>query len=161
MNVDWVEATPGDQTFLRALFDERRGSLFEALPAEMRGSLLEMQWRAREAGYRQAHPSARWLVVRADGVRVGELILDATGPIHIVDFAIAETARGRGIGTAVLQQLQVSAVERSESLTLEVEPRSAARALYERLGFIEVGASEVHVAMSWSPDSGTKSANRT
>jgi len=161
VNVDWVEAGPEDRTFLRALFDERRGATFAALPGEMREPLLEMQWRAREAGYRQAHPLARWLVVRADGERSGELVIDESGPIHIVDFAIAPEARGRGIGTAVLQRLQALADERGQHLTLEVEAQSVARALYERLGFVEVGASEVHVAMSWSPESGTKSPNHT
>ncbi len=161
MNVDWVEAGPEDRTFLRALFDERRGAMFAALPGEMQESLLEMQWRAREAGYRQVRPFARWLVVRADGERAGELVLDESGPIHIVDFAIAPQARRRGIGTAVLQRLQGIAEERNQFLTLEVEPESAARSLYARLGFVEIGASEVHVAMSWSPDSGTKSPNHT
>lgn len=156
MIVDWTEATPGDESFLRALFDERRGAMFEGLPVDMRGPLLEMQWRAREAGYRQAHPAARWLVVQVDGVRVGELVLDESGPIHIVDLAIVDHARGRGIGTALLHRLQSLAEARGEQLTLEVEPQSAARALYERLGFIQVGASAVHLAMAWSPDSWTK-----
>lgn len=101
--------------------------------------------------------SSRW----ADGALVGELILDESGPIHVVDFAIARPARGRGIGTAVLLDLRSIATQRRAALTLEVEPQSAARTLYERLGFVEVVASDVHVAMSWSSESGTKSSNRT
>jgi ribosomal protein S18 acetylase RimI-like enzyme len=55
-------------------------------------------------------------------------------------IGVDTAARGRGVGTALLDALHRLAVEHGfEQLSLSVEPHNAARRLYERAGYREVG----------------------
>ena len=55
---------------------------------------------------------------------------------------MASQARGRGIGTALMQRLLDKAVaDRIAALSLSVEPDNAAMRLYLTLGFERVGGS--------------------
>ena len=55
---------------------------------------------------------------------------------------VASQARGRGIGTALMQRLLDRAVaDRIAALSLSVEPDNAAMRLYLALGFERVGGS--------------------
>ena len=55
---------------------------------------------------------------------------------------MASQARGRGIGTALMQRLLDRAVaDRIAALSLSVEPDNAAMRLYLALGFERVGGS--------------------
>lgn len=57
-----------------------------------------------------------------------------------VGLAVLATHRGQGIGTALLTALAEAAwIAGSASLSLCTERDGAARSLYERLGFVEVG----------------------
>jgi GNAT superfamily N-acetyltransferase len=58
-----------------------------------------------------------------------------------VGLAVLATHRGQGIGTALLTALAGAArTAGSDSLSLCTERDGAARSLYERLGFVDVGA---------------------
>ncbi len=60
---------------------------------------------------------------------------------HITNIAVAETARGRGVGTVVTRALmQYAANMGVQYMTLEVRRSNlAAQKMYKRLGFIELG----------------------
>lgn len=61
-----------------------------------------------------------------------------------VGLAVVATHRGLGFGTALLTALAEAArIDGSASLSLCTEREGAARGLYERLGFVEVGALTV------------------
>lgn len=85
-------------------------------------------------------------------MRAGALALlaaDSDGARFLVDgIAVAEPARGQGVGSALLAALLAEARQRGHAaIRLDVvaeNPR--ARALYERMGFTEAGGGQSRVA---------------
>ncbi|MEZ4727457.1 MAG: GNAT family N-acetyltransferase [Caldilineaceae bacterium] len=64
-----------------------------------------------------------------------------------VSMAILPAYRGQGIGTGLLRALIAHASERYPALSLSVDPQNAAMRLYERLGFVVVGAVGTSLTM--------------
>lgn len=64
-----------------------------------------------------------------------------------VSMALLPAYRGQGIGTALLTALIAQATERYAALSLSVDPQNPAMRLYERLGFVVVGASGTSLTM--------------
>ena len=65
-----------------------------------------------------------------------------------VTLAVASQARGRGIGTALMQRLLDRALaDRIKALSLSVEPDNPAMRLYLALGFERVGGSGGSITM--------------
>jgi ribosomal protein S18 acetylase RimI-like enzyme len=147
---------PGDADFLRALFVADRRALFAAaaLPEPMLAILLDQQYRAHEAGTAQEYPEAERRTIMIDGNAVGRLVTardrHAEAPtLRIVDIVLDPAARGRGIGTAVLEHTIRTAREAGWSaLSLMVAHTNphAAR-LYRRLGFLPIGDDMVGTTM--------------
>jgi len=141
-----------DEALLRAVFADARGSELggEGLDAGLTELLLDLQRRAQDAAYRQAYPDAEYCVIEADGVPCGRLVLDwRWDEIRVVDIALLETARGRGIGTGLLRSLQQGAALGGCRVRLRVAHGNPARRLYERLGFRELASDEVYADMAW------------
>lgn len=62
------------------------------------------------------------------------------GECYINNIAVTASARGKGIGKALLSKLIESVKESSEFITLEVRASNEiAQSLYKKLGFIQVG----------------------
>ena len=79
---------------------------------------------------------------RDDSATVGFLIARGLGPQwELENIVVAGEMQGKGIGTRLMQALLDRAKQaNSEAVFLEVrESNEAARALYEKLGFQEVG----------------------
>jgi ribosomal-protein-alanine N-acetyltransferase len=98
----------------------------------------------READYSrifaEGHPSRLALVVEGDGVLLGFLVTSHVGPEwEIENIAVCSQVRRCGLGSRVIREFLVLAKQRgAESVFLEVrESNRAARALYERAGFVE------------------------
>lgn len=64
-----------------------------------------------------------------------------------VSMALLPAYRGQGIGTALLTNLIAQARGRYAALSLSVDPQNPAMRLYERLGFVVVGASGTSLTM--------------
>lgn len=66
-----------------------------------------------------------------------------------LSIAVVPQARGRGLGTALIESaLSVAAEADFERVSLSVDGRSAALALYERLGFEHVGWEGTSMTMT-------------
>lgn len=144
-------ATPADDGFLAALFASTRGDLLQAglAPGE-HAALLELQWHAQQAGYRDEHPGAVDEIVELYGGRVGRLLVDwEEEQVTVVDVALLPAWRGEGICTALLEDVKRGAAERGLPVVLHVASGNPARRLYERLGFTEVAEIGVYTEMSW------------
>jgi len=155
--IAWRPATAADEPLLaRAFADARRGELLAAgLGERETGLLLEMQRRAQEAEYRAAFPGAEYSVVEADGAAVGRLVLHrGAEEIRVVDLALLEDCRGRGIGTGLLRALQAEAARAGCALGLRVARGNPAERLYARLGFRPVSTDEMYVEMGWQAGTG-------
>jgi ribosomal protein S18 acetylase RimI-like enzyme len=71
--------------------------------------------------------------------------------IRIVDIALLPDFRGRGLGTALLEDLMAEADAAGKPLSIHVEQNNPARSLYDRLGFEEAGEFGVYVLMRRAP----------
>jgi GNAT superfamily N-acetyltransferase len=134
-------AAEADAEFLLALFAEARPEL-DLVPAPMREQLLRMQFEAQLRSYRSTAPDAVDLVLEVENgaktASVGRCYLAQTSVEHrLLDLAVAPRWRGRGIGTAVLEQLRSAAARAGVPLRLTVWHQNVdAQRLYERLGFV-------------------------
>ncbi len=95
------------------------------------------------------NPLSLWLVAESDGCMLGYIGSQSVlGEADMMNVAVAPDARRHGIARALIGRL----VERLDAqnvgcLTLEVRPsNSAARQLYETLGFSEVGRRKNYYA---------------
>src|ERR1022692_3073516 len=59
--------------------------------------------------------------------------------------------QGRGLGTAIVRELQRECGGRSRPVRLHVFPPNPARRLYQRFGFREVGRDGTSIMMQWDP----------
>jgi ribosomal protein S18 acetylase RimI-like enzyme len=149
--------TAADDGFLRAVYAAGRADEVAAFgwPAEQVAAFLAMQGDAQRRHFRSAWPRALDGVVEAGGVPVGRLYVDR-GPaaVTVLDIALLASARGAGIGTALLRGLQAEAAALDVPVELLVVAENRARRLYERLGFRGTDAGSepaTHLALRWSP----------
>jgi ribosomal protein S18 acetylase RimI-like enzyme len=137
--------TFADESFLRALFADERGAEFRSmgLSEAMVAVMLDQQFRAQRAGYRQTSPQAEYLLIEHAAAPVGRLTVVALAhgsgsALHILDVAVLTVARRRGIGTDVLTSLERAARKiGTAQLALSVlHTNEHAIRLYDRLGFV-------------------------
>ena len=154
---------------LRPAVDADRPLLFELYAAsradelarvawsdEQKTAFLEHQFQAQDADYKERRPDAEFLVVEWDGEPVGRLyrtMLD--GPngreLRVMDIALLPQWQGRGIGSSLLEDVIAEADRAGVPVTLHVERWNRAVKLYERLGFVERGRSDVHLLLERKP----------
>ena len=144
-------AVAADRTFLRDVFASTRPRELAAIDdASARAAFVEHQFAAQDAHYR-GYEDASFSVIEVDGAAAGRLYV-ARWPseIRIMEIALLEPFRGRGIGTAVLRSLMEEADASGRSLSIHVEVDNPARSLYERLGFVPAGeqAFAIYVLLS-------------
>lgn len=144
-------ALPDDDDFLKMLYASTRDDLRSAAEPPLLDMLLDMQWRAQRAGYRQDFPGADDTIIEAGGAPLGRLLVDRSmRPWRIVDIAILPAARGLGHGAAVLAALQEHAAAEGAALALSVRHDNPhARRLYLRMGFVLADADAVSQQMIW------------
>lgn len=138
MNLHLVAATASDLSFARDL--TRRGMLRYYCQFDLlwQDEAFDAAWEWRE----------QWLVMDGEE-RVGFCSLSQDSrALYIRELHISEAARGRGIGTWVLRELDTWAEQRHlPLLRLTVFKSNPARDLYRREGFVEQGADECFVRM--------------
>ena len=145
-------ATADDAPFIRSLFHAARVDAFLAagLPQATLDMLLEQQFQAQARGYAAQFPDAVSLIVCDRHEPVGRLtLLTGDRSWRIVDIVLLPAARGRGIGTGVIEAvLRAATAEGAREVTLSVlSDNTAARRLYGRLGFTQTGEG-LHIPMA-------------
>ena len=70
--------------------------------------------------------------------------------MHLIDIALLEEHRNRGVGTQLLRQLLEECATRRDTLRLQVLQDNPAIWLYRRLGFVKAGADPMYVQMEWN-----------
>ncbi|MCW2845904.1 MAG: hypothetical protein JWN22_3820, partial [Nocardioides sp.] len=85
--------------------------------------------------------------------RAGRLrVVQAPDHRELAGIQILPAHQGHGLGTHLIEQFLVETRDDGLPARVSVErdnPR--ARALYERLGFVEVGGSETETQLEWRP----------
>jgi ribosomal protein S18 acetylase RimI-like enzyme len=123
--------------------------------------LDEAQWRAGFAEWTIGQiggdlPGSTISVIESDGERAGRLrVARDHGRIELCGIQLLPGVQGRGIGTAIIEQLKAEAAAAGVPLDLGVEKDNpGARRLYDRLGFVQVGEDDDEDKLRWSPDRG-------
>ncbi len=108
--------------------------------ATLEGALPGTAWRARDE-VDKSHACV--LLAELNGEAVGALVAwVVVDEVHLLAVGVATVARRRGVGEALLAGLREVGVGRGcERVLLEVDAANvAARALYRKLGFVELNS---------------------
>ncbi len=152
--------TPEDEEFLARVYASSRADELAVTgwSDELKADFCRRQFDAQSAYYGENYPGAAFQVIERDGWPVGRLYVDRwEKEIRIVDITLLPEARGTGIGTKLLRELQEEARAAGKSLTIHVERFNRALQLYQRLGFQEIEDKGVYLLMKWGGD---KSGNQ-
>ena len=139
--------TDADQAFLRDLYASTRAEEMDLLdwtPGQKQ-DFLAMQFHAQTTHYADYYPDAERSIIECHEVPIGRLYVDRReGEIEIIDIALMPAMRGRGIGRQLLRQMIAESRTSARRLRIYVEHFNPARALYDRLGFRQVGTNGVY-----------------
>jgi ribosomal protein S18 acetylase RimI-like enzyme len=147
-------ASDPDLPFLGRLYASTRAEELADVPwnAQEKAAFLESQFKAQHAHYRQYYPDADWLVIVHGGDDVGRLYIERWPSQHrIIDIAFLPEFRGRGFGTALMQDLLDEAAAAGKAVSIHVEKFNPAMRLYRRLGFVTEEDKGVYDLMHWTP----------
>jgi ribosomal-protein-alanine N-acetyltransferase len=117
--------------------DEGAAELLAALHARA----FPRPWSAGEIAKLLQNPTTFALIARAGDAQGFVMAWSAAGDAEILTVAVVPEARRSGVGAALVTSAGVAALVRgAASMHLEVaEDNAAARALYAKLGYAEVG----------------------
>ncbi len=127
-----------DFDFIEALyFSTREEELaLSDWPAVQKTAFLTQQHRAQHHHYTNYYPNAERLILELGGAPIGRLYIDAwTHELRIVDISLMPSARGKGVGEAILRDVIDWAGTMGKGVSIHVEKFNPARRLYLRLGF--------------------------
>lgn len=147
------KATAEDLPFLRQLYRDARRPEVEAWgwTQEQEEWFLQMQFEARQRSYAAAFPSAEDQIVCVDDAPIGRMLVDREpAGLHLIDLALLEDHRNRGIGSELIGKLQEECAKESRTLHFQVLKGNPAIQLYRRLGFAESEADAMYLHMAWS-----------
>jgi ribosomal protein S18 acetylase RimI-like enzyme len=145
-----------DEGVLFQLFTTVRGEelRMDHWDPDLRTQMLRLQFEAQRRGYREQWPAVCERLILCDGSPVGWLIVDRSGLVmRGIDIALVPDARNSGVGTRVVRALQAEVARSAGTFVIEVlRSNVRARALYDRLGFIVTGETDLHTLMEWRQD---------
>jgi ribosomal protein S18 acetylase RimI-like enzyme len=148
-------ATDDDQEFLLEVYKSSRGDDLRELGwgEDRVGEFLEMQYEAHQNFVRDDHKAAEDQIVLLEGIAVGHLCIERRPhEIRLVDLALLQKHRNRGVGTLLVQQVQEQSAAAKRPLRLQVIRFNRAAGLFERLGFRRTSETGTHFQMEWLPN---------
>jgi ribosomal protein S18 acetylase RimI-like enzyme len=144
--------TPADEEFLARVYASSRAEELAITDwsEAQKADFCRRQFDAQSAYYAANYPEALFQIIERDCWPIGRLyVARREKEIRIVDITLLPEARGSGIGTKLLCELQEEARAAGKSLTIHVERFNRALALYQRLGFKQVEDKGVYLLMEW------------
>jgi ribosomal protein S18 acetylase RimI-like enzyme len=146
--------TSQDEPFLMNLFATTRTDELALLNCDehQKKAFIAMQFNAQSRQYLMSHPHAQNSVILWNDAPIGRLLVDrGECEFTLVDVALLPTHRGAGIGTHLIEDLLKEAAAEGKPIRLHVLTSSAAKRLYERLGFSRIGGDAAYLEMMWVP----------
>jgi ribosomal protein S18 acetylase RimI-like enzyme len=147
--------TREDDAFLARVYASSRAEELAVTgwTEQLKTEFCRAQFDAQSAYYAANYSEASFQIIERDGWPIGRLyVAHWEKEMRIVDITLLPEARGSGIGTKLLRDLQEEARSAAKSLTIHVERFNRALALYQRLGFEQVEDKGVYLLMSWESD---------
>ena len=158
MNIS-LQPFPADhQDFLFQLYASTRAAEFSAFGwnAAQLEAFLRMQFNAQKQWYEVAYPGADHKLIVVDEKPAGRiLVFRETDANLLVDIALLDEYRNRGIGTQLLRELIASSEKEGRGVRLQVLKNNPACRLYQRLGFIQTGEDGMYYQMLRKPAVGS------
>jgi len=154
MGVSYRYATDDDLTFLLCVYRSTRETELARVQwsEDQKQSFIDMQFQAQRDHYTRHYPDALWLIINLNEVSIGRLYLERwSKELRIIDIALVPSARGKGVATAILRDLQAEATETNKKIGIHVEKSNPAMTLYRSLGFKTIEDKGVYHLMNWSP----------
>jgi len=143
-----------DQDFLLKVYASTRDEEMALVPwsESQKTAFLKSQLRAQRLSYEANHPDAAHDIIFLDGRPIGQIWVGRSEEeIRLLDIAILPEHRGRGVGTALLKELQDEAARRAKPMRHCVfKTNQAALAFYARLGFQTTDDIGLYYLMEWS-----------
>ncbi len=148
-------AVAADEPLLYRIYASTRGEEFELFDwhPDQKTAFLEMQFVAQSAFYRQQFPDSGYEVILVNGEPAGRLFVHRDpDAIRVVDIGLLAEHRNQGIGAALIAAILDEAAEAGKPVRLHVEVSNRAQRLYQRLGFLPIGARNLHLEMEFVPN---------
>ena len=145
---------PEDRDFLFSVYASTRADEMAMVPWDdaQKAGFLAQQFHAQTTYWDEQYPDAERSVVEIDGVPAGRFYVERwPKELRLIDIALLPEFRRRGAGTELLRKLFAEAAASGRTVTIHVEIFNAARALYERLGFVSKGERGMYMLMEWRP----------
>lgn len=121
--------------------------------AEEQSDFLKMQYRCQKESYRLQYPGLLSQIILVGDNRAGRILTARKEEeLILVDIALLPRFRGKGIGIAILKDLQREAAAAGLFIKLSVLEGNPAGRLYERLGFQPIERKEPYTVMQWQPN---------
>jgi ribosomal protein S18 acetylase RimI-like enzyme len=152
------EVTDDDYAFMRHLYGGIRAAEMAHFPFTQDDweRFLDQQFDAQSVYYLEHYPGADRMIVEEDGSAIGRFYVDRREQeIRIMDIALVESARNRGIGTRFIRRVLEEGASSGRRVTIHVEAYNPALRLYQRLGFRPVQTNGVYHLMEWLPEGGS------
>lgn len=147
-------ATPADEPFLLKLFATTRADELSLMNGDenQKQAFVAMQFRAQSGQYAMNYPKAAHSIILWNDEPIGRLLLNRGElELTLVDIALLPAYRGTGIGSRLIQDILKEAISAAKPVRLHVFYLSAAKRLYERLGFSRIGEDAPYLEMMWVP----------
>ncbi len=144
--------SPANDDFLYRVYAGSRAEEMNLIPWDeaAKQSFLQMQFAAQQAHYRAYFPHASHDLILMEGIPVGRVYVDRRETeIRILDIALLPSARGRGIGSHLLQDLMEEAKAADKALSIHVENSNPSLRLFQRLGFVKAGENGIACLLEW------------
>ena len=163
LGLSFRAVTDADMPFLSALYASTRADELSMTgwPEATKALFVVQQFAAQHGDYARNYPGMERRIVERGGVSIGRAYVDLTGDAHhLIDIALMPTARGQGLGRAILTDLMAYAALMGKPVTLSVITDNPARRLYERLGFITTETGALYNLMIWVPTNASSARGR-
>lgn len=149
-----------DLPFLHRLYHSFRKDELAHIPwpQEHKDAFLDQQFALQHRYYIAAFPQTDFLIIEKDRMSVGRLYIQmAAHNWHIIDIGFLPEWRNRGMGSAILSNIQNAAIAgNAGGIVLHVDQNNRrALGLYEALGFKAADTSDTHIRMEWLPSQDT------
>ncbi|MCE5286177.1 MAG: GNAT family N-acetyltransferase [Pelosinus sp.] len=119
---------------------------------EQQMQFLRMQHEAQQRFYHQKYPDLEYSLIIVDGQKAGRVgIAQLNEEFVLVDIIVLPVLQSKGIGSKILQELQIKAQRKNMYVGLSVLNGNPAERLYKRFGFQVVSNNGVYTMMKWKP----------
>jgi len=146
-------ALPDDEIFMYELYSAIRAPEFALapIPAGQREHLMRMQFRGQMSAYAQLYPNSCYHIVLLDAKPVGRLwVAQTEREFHLVDIGVHPDLQNKGIGTALVQRLQLEATAAGLPIASSVNRfNPGSLRFHQRLGFTIVREDQMYYFLQW------------